>query len=138
MRHQLSGRKLNRTTPHRKALLSNLTMSLVKYEQIQTTLPKAKELRSYAERLVTLARRGDLHAYRQILSKVGDKETTQKLVDVLAKRYEKRPGGYTRILKNGFRHGDNAPMAVIEFVDRDLTAKPAKKVKEEAEEATAE
>ena len=123
MRHRLSGRKLNRTSSHRKAMFANMAAALVKHEQIKTTLPKAKELRPFVEKLVTLGKRGDLHARRQIIAKTRDEKTAAKLIDTLASRYEGRQGGYIRVLKAGFRHGDNAPMAVIEFVDRDVDAK---------------
>ncbi len=123
MRHGMSGRLLNRTSSHRKALFANMADALVKHEQIKTTLPKAKELRPYVEKLVTFAKKGDLGSRRQVLAKTNDKTTTTKLFDVLAKRYEERSGGYIRIMKAGFRFGDNAPMAIIEFVDRDESAK---------------
>lgn len=123
MRHGNSGRKLNRTASHRKAMLANMAVALIKHEQIVTTLPKAKELRPYVEKLVTLGKRGDLHARRQAYSALPDKEWAAKLFEVLGPRYAERNGGYTRVLKAGFRHGDSAPMAVIEFVDRDETAR---------------
>ena len=123
MRHGKSGRKLNRTASHRKAMLANMAVALIKHEQIITTLPKAKELRPYVEKLVTLGKRGDLHARRQAYAALPDKEWAAKLFDVLGPRYAERNGGYTRVLKAGFRHGDSAPMAVIEFVDRDETAR---------------
>jgi large subunit ribosomal protein L17 len=123
MRHRLHGRKLNRTWSHRKAMLANMAVALIKHEQITTTLPKAKELRPYVEKLVTLGKRGDLHARRLLIAKTRDLGTARKLIDVLAPRYAERPGGYIRVIKAGFRLGDDAPMAVIEFVDRDLTAK---------------
>lgn len=123
MRHGLKKRKLNRTSPHRQAMLANMSAALVKHEQIVTTLPKAKELRPFVERLVTLGKRGDLHARRQAISKMRDKQMVQKLFETLAPRYAERAGGYTRVLKAGFRYGDSAPMAVIEFVDRDPEAK---------------
>ena len=123
MRHGNSGRKLNRTASHRKAMLANMAVALIKHEQIVTTLPKAKELRPYVEKLVTLGKRGDLHARRQAYSALPDKEWAAKLFDVLGPRYAERNGGYTRVLKAGFRHGDNAPVAVIELVDRDEEAK---------------
>ncbi len=123
MRHGMAGRKLNRTSSHRKAMLANMANSLIKHEQIKTTLPKAKELRPYVEKLVTLGKRGDLHARRQAASKLQDDGMVKKLFDTLGPRYEDRPGGYIRIMKAGFRYGDAAPMAVIEFVDRDLEAK---------------
>lgn len=117
MRHKMGGRKLNRTSSHRKALFKNLANALIKHEQIKTTLPKAKELRPIVERLITLGRKGGLHANRQIISKIGQSENVSKLLDSLAKRFADRPGGYIRIIKAGFRYGDNAPMAIIEFVD---------------------
>jgi len=123
MRHGNSGRKLNRTASHRKAMLANMAVALIKHEQIVTTLPKAKELRPYVEKLVTLGKRGDLHARRQAYSALPDKEWAAKLFDVLGPRYAERNGGYTRVLKAGFRHGDSAPMAVIELVERDELAK---------------
>ena len=125
MRHRNQGRKLNRTASHRKAMFVNMAAALIKHEQNTTTLPKAKELRPVVEKLVTLSRRGgaNLHARRQLIAQVGDEVQVQKLFDVIGPRYAKRPGGYTRVLKAGFRHGDNAEMAVIEFVDRDVDAK---------------
>lgn len=123
MRHGKSGRKLNRTASHRKAMLANLAVALIKHEQIVTTLPKAKELRPFIEKMVTLSKRDDLHARRQAYSKLPEEQWAQKLFDVLGPRYKERNGGYTRVLKAGFRHGDNAPMAVIEFVDRDPSAR---------------
>jgi large subunit ribosomal protein L17 len=123
MRHGLSGRKLNRTKSHRKALFMNLAQALVKHEQIKTTLPKAKDLRPIVEKLVTLGKRGGLHARRQLISHIRDEVLAEKLLTVLAERYKGRPGGYTRVLKAGFRYGDAAPMAIIEFVDRDPAAK---------------
>lgn len=123
MRHAKAGRKLNRTASHRKAMLANMAVALIKHEQIVTTLPKAKELRPYVEKLVTLGKRGDLHARRQAYAALPDKVWAAKLFDVLGPRYQERQGGYIRVLKAGFRHGDSAPMAVIEFVDRDESAK---------------
>lgn len=124
MRHRLSGRKLNRTSAHRKAMLNNMAAALVKHEQIKTTLPKAKELRPMVEHLITLGKRGNLHARRQALSALGgDAVLAAKLFDTLAPRYAERSGGYTRLLKAGFRYGDAAPMAVVELVDRDPDAK---------------
>jgi large subunit ribosomal protein L17 len=123
MRHGLSGRKLNRTKSHRKALFSSMAAALIKHEQIKTTLPKAKDLRPVVEKLVTLGKRGDLHARRQLISMLQDEALAAKLVGPLAERYASRKGGYTRVLKSGFRYGDAAPMAIIEFVDRDTTAK---------------
>ncbi len=123
MRHRKSGRKLNRSSAHRKAMFANLACSLIKHEQIKTTVPKAKDLRSVVERLITLAKRGDLHARRQLLAKLPDQAMVRKLIDVLAERYRDRPGGYTRVLKAGYRYGDCAAMAMIELVDRDPEAK---------------
>ena len=125
MRHGNQGRKLNRTASHRTARWGNMTAALIKHEQIKTTLPKAKDLRPVIEKLVTLSRRGptDLHARRQALAQIKDADQVTKLFDVIGPRYAGRPGGYTRVLKAGFRHGDNAPMAIIEFIDRDVDAK---------------
>ena len=123
MRHGFKGRQLNRTSEHRQAMFANMSASLIKHEQIVTTLPKAKDLRPIVERLITLAKKGGLHARRQAISQMKDQDQVKKLFDVLAARYKDRKGGYTRIMKAGFRHGDNAPMAVIEFVDRDVDAK---------------
>lgn len=123
MRHGNSGRKLHRTASHRKALFKNMAAALIKHEQIVTTLPKAKELRPVVEKMITLAKRGDLHARRLIMSRLNDDAMTRKLFDVLADRYKERQGGYTRVLKAGFRYGDAAPMAVIELVDRDEDAR---------------
>ncbi len=123
MRHGKAGRKLNRTAEHRKAMFANMSAALIKHEQIVTTLPKAKELRPIVEKLITLGKRGDLHARRQAISQIKDEAMVSKLIDVLGPRYADRMGGYTRILKAGFRYGDNAPVAVIEFVDRDPDAK---------------
>src|ERR1700743_500889 len=123
MRHRNQGRKLGKTSSHRTAMFANMAAALIKHEQIKTTLPKAKELRPVVEKLVTLSRRNNLHARRQALSAVRDETQVKKLFEVIGPRYAKRPGGYTRVLKAGFRHGDNAEMAVIEFVDRDVDAK---------------
>ena len=123
MRHRNKGRKLNRTWQHRKAMFANMSTSLIIHEQIVTTLPKAKELRSVVDKLITLGKRGDLHARRLAASRLKDPEAVKKLMDVLGPRYAERPGGYTRVLKAGFRYGDNAPMAVIELVERDVDAK---------------
>lgn len=125
MRHGISGRKLNRTSSHRKALFMNLTQSLIKYEQIKTTLPKAKDLRPIVEKLVTMGRDKSLHVRRQLIAKLQDESVVRKLLDTLSPRYASRNGGYTRIIKAGMRYGDNAPMAIIEFVDRDISAKPS-------------
>ncbi|HEV7292013.1 MAG TPA: 50S ribosomal protein L17 [Devosia sp.] len=123
MRHGNSGRKLNRTASHRKAMFANMSAALIKHEQIVTTLPKAKDLRPIVEKLITLGKRGDLHARRQAIAQMRDEDQVAKLFSVLGPRYKDRQGGYIRILKAGFRYGDNAPMAVIEFVDRDVNAK---------------
>ena len=123
MRHGNTNRKLNRTASHRKAMFANMSAALIKHEQIITTLPKAKELRPIVEKLVTLGKRGDLHARRQAIAQVRDETQVRKLFAVLGDRYKDRQGGYIRILKAGFRYGDNAPLAVIEFVDRDVNAK---------------
>ena len=123
MRHGAAYRKLGRTVSHRQAMFANMAASLIKHEQITTTLPKAKELRPFVEKLVTLAKKGDLHARRQAISQVRDVPQVGKLFETIGPRYAERNGGYIRIMKAGFRHGDNAPMAVIEFVDRDVSAK---------------
>jgi large subunit ribosomal protein L17 len=125
MRHRNAGRKLNRTASHRKAMFANMAASLILHEQIVTTLPKAKEIRPIVEKLVTLGKRGDLHARRQAISQIRDVAVVAKLFDAIASRYADRHGGYLRIMKAGFRAGDNAPLAVIEFVDRDVDAKGA-------------
>ncbi len=123
MRHAKGYRRLNRTHEHRKALFANMAGSLIEHEQIKTTLPKAKELRSVIEKLVTLAKRGDLHARRQARSRLKEDQYVTKLFDILGPRYKDRQGGYVRVLKAGFRYGDMAPMAIIEFVERDVDAK---------------
>ena len=123
MRHKMAHRKLNRTASHRKAMFANMSSSLVEHEQIVTTLPKAKELRPFVEKLVTLSKKGDLNSRRIAIARMRNKEQAKKLFDILGPRYADRPGGYIRIMKAGFRYGDNAPMAVIEFVDRDESAK---------------
>ena len=123
MRHRMSGRSFSRTSSHRKAMFEALCHALIKHEQIKTTLPKAKDLRPIVEKLVTLGKRGDLHARRQAIAQMRDLAMVKKLFDVLGPRYKDRHGGYTRVLKAGFRYGDNAPVAVIEFVDRDVAAK---------------
>ena len=123
MRHGNSGRKLNRTSAHRKAMFANMAVALLKHEQIKTTLPKAKDLRRVVDRLISLGKRGNLHARRQAMSVLRDRTITAKLFADLAERYKDRPGGYTRVLKAGFRYGDMAPMGVIELVDRDPEAK---------------
>ncbi|MEL6691576.1 MAG: 50S ribosomal protein L17 [Pseudomonadota bacterium] len=125
MRHGIAHRKLNRTASHRKAMFANMAASLIEHEQIVTTLPKAKEMKPFMDKLITLAKRGDLHARRQAISKVRDEAAVRKLFDVFGERYKDREGGYTRVLKAGFRHGDNAPRAVIELVDRDEDARGA-------------
>lgn len=123
MKHGIKQRKLNRTTSHRKAMLANMAAALVKHEQITTTLPKAKELRPFTEKLITLAKKGELSHRRQAMSKMRDETQVKKLFDVLGERYADRNGGYIRIMKAGYRYGDCAPMAVIELVDRDVDAK---------------
>ena len=123
MRHRNSGRKLNITSSHRTAMFANMMAALIKHEQIKTTLPKAKTIRPVMEKLVTLSRRNNLHARRQALAQIRDEDQVRKLFDVIGPRYASRPGGYTRVLKAGFRFGDNAPMAFIEFVDRDEDAR---------------
>jgi large subunit ribosomal protein L17 len=123
MRHRNAGRKLNRTATHRSALFASLATALIKHEQIVTTLPKAKDLRRVADRLITLAKKGDLHARRLAFARIRDEAMVAKLFDTLGPRYAERPGGYTRVMKAGFRYGDSAPMAVIELVDRDTDAK---------------
>ena len=123
MRHRTSGRKLNRTSKHRQMLFRNMAQALIKHEQIVTTLPKAKDLRPVIERLITLGKRGDLHARRMAFARLRDDTMTKKLFEVLGPRYQERQGGYTRVLKAGFRYGDAAPMAVIELVDRDEDAR---------------
>ncbi|GHC63175.1 50S ribosomal protein L17 [Limoniibacter endophyticus] len=137
MRHGFAGRRLSRSVGHRKALFANLAVSLIEHEQIVTTLPKAKDLRPIVEKLVTLGKRGDLHARRQVIAQIGNERVVKRLFDTLAPRYANRNGGYLRIMKAGFRQGDNAPMAVIEFVDRDTSAKgAADKARVEAERAS--
>ena len=123
MRHRMSYRKFNRTAEHRKAMFGNMAVALLKHEQIKTTLPKAKDLRRFVDRLITLGKRGDLHARRQAMSILQSRDITAKLFGELAERYKTRPGGYTRVLKAGFRYGDMAPMEVIELVDRNPDAK---------------
>ena len=147
MRHKIGYKKLNRTSEHRKALIKNMLGSLIKYEQIKTTLPKAKVLRPVAEKIITLGKKDSLHNTKILISQLQDIKSANKVKKTLSKRYEKRTGGYTRIIKAGFRYGDNAPMAIIEFVDRDVQAKkvdkkkkdPAKEVekKEDKKAATA-
>jgi large subunit ribosomal protein L17 len=123
MRHGNAHRKFNRTAEHRRAMFANMCAALIKHEQITTTLPKAKDLRPIVEKLVTLGKRGGLHARRQAIAEIRDVAMVKKLFDVLGPRYKERHGGYTRVMKLGFRHGDNAPLGVIEFVDRDVNAK---------------
>ena len=140
MRHRMKHRGFSRTSAHRKAMFENLAAALLKHEQIRTTLPKAKDLRPIVERLITLGKRGGLHARRQAIAKLGDKALAEKLLTTLAERYADRPGGYTRIIKAGFRYGDDAPMALIELVERDESAKgqdsgPRPEADDEAEAA---
>ena len=123
MKHRIKGKKLNRTSSHRKSLLKNMSQALIKHEQIVTTLVKAKTLKPYFDKLITIGKKGNLSARRQAISKVGDLKLVEKLFSILAKRYETRNGGYSRVLKAGFRYGDAAPMAVIELVDRDEEAR---------------
>tara|TARA_B100000242_G_C42892644_1_gene414072 strand:+ start:221 stop:649 length:429 start_codon:yes stop_codon:yes gene_type:complete len=128
MRHKLSGRKLNRSSAHRKALFKNLAADLIKYEQITTTLPKAKDLRPVIEKMITIGKKGTLHARRQLISRLPRSADFNKIMTELPERYKERNGGYTRIIKKGFRYGVSAPMAIIEFIDRNIEAKvsPAK------------
>ena len=142
MRHRMSGRKLNRTSSHRKAMFANMAAALIKHEQIKTTLPKAKELRPITEKLITLAKKGGLANRRLALSRLRDEAMVTKLFDTLGERYADRPGGYTRVLRAGFRKGDMAPMAIIELVDRDTSAKgqdsgPVQTVEEDEAEPVA-
>ena len=132
MRHGFANKKLNRTSEHRKALLKNMLNSLIKYEQIKTTLPKAKFLKPQADKIVTLGKKDSLHNTKTLVSQLQDIKSANKVRKTLSKRYEKRSGGYTRIIKAGFRYGDNAPMAIIEFVDRDVEAKKVDKKKKSA------
>ena len=127
----MANKKLNRTSEHRKALLKNMLNSLIKYEQIKTTLPKAKFLKPEAEKIITLGKKDNLQTTKMLISKLQDSKSANKIKKTLSKRYEKRNGGYTRIIKAGFRYGDNAPMAIIEFVDRDVEAKRVDKKKKE-------
>ena len=129
MRHGIANKKLNRTSEHRKALLKNMLNSLIKYEQIKTTLPKAKFLQPQADKIITLGKKDTLHNTKMLISQLQDTQSANKVKKTLSKRYEKRTGGYTRIIKAGFRYGDNAPMAIIEFVDRDVEAKKVDKKK---------
>ncbi len=145
MRHLFGYKKLNRTSEHRKALIKNMLNSLIKYEQITTTLPKAKVLKPQADKIITLGKKENLQNTKKLITKLQNVKLASKVIKTLSKRYEKRKGGYTRIIKSGFRYGDNAPMAVIEFVDRDIEAKKvdrkkidtSKKAKEEKKAATA-
>ena len=145
MRHKFGYKKLNRTSEHRKALIKNMLNSLIKYEQITTTLPKAKVLKPQADKIITLGKKENLQNTKKLITKLQNAKLASKVIKTLSKRYEKRKGGYTRIIKSGFRYGDNAPMAVIEFVDRDVEAKKVdrkkidttKKTKEEKKVATA-
>ena len=123
MRHSMANKKLNRTSEHRKALIKNMLNSLIKYEQIKTTLPKAKFLKPQADKIITLGKKNTLQTTRMLVSQLQNSKSANKVKKTLSKRYEKRKGGYTRIIKAGFRYGDNAPMAIIEFVDRDIEAK---------------
>jgi large subunit ribosomal protein L17 len=137
MRHGFKGRRFARSVSHRKSMFANLAVSLLEHEQIVTTLPKAKDLRPIVEKLVTLGKRGDLHARRQAIAQIGSETLVRRLFETIAPRYATRNGGYLRIMKAGFRHGDNAPLAVIEFVDRDTSAKGAgDRARVEAEEAS--
>ena len=136
MRHKLGYKKLNRTSEHRKALIKNMLNSLIKYEQIITTLPKAKLIKPQAEKLITLGKKKNLTNTRVLISKLQDKTNANKILNTLSKRYEKRAGGYTRIVKAGYRDGDNSPMAVLEFVDRDVEAKRKFKKKKKEDPKT--
>jgi len=138
MRHKFGYKKLNRTSEHRKALIQNMLNSLIKYEQITTTLPKAKVLKPQADKIITLGKKGKLNNTKNLISKLQDTISANKVIKTLSKRYEKRNGGYTRIIKAGFRYGDNAPMAVIEFVDRDIKAKMIDKKKKDTTKETIE
>jgi len=138
MRHGIANKKLNRTSEHRKALLKNMLNSLIMYEQIKTTLPKAKFLKPQAEKIITLGKKDTLHNTKMLVSQLQDTKSANKVKKTLSKRYEKRSGGYTRIIKAGFRYGDNAPMAIIEFVDRDVEAKRIDRKKKEATKDTKE
>ena len=136
MRHGMSNKKLNRTSEHRKALLKNMLNSLIKYEQIKTTLPKAKFLRPQAEKIITLGKKDTLQTTKKLISQLQDTKAANKVKKTLSKRFDKRNGGYTRIIKAGFRYGDNAPMAIIEFVDRDVEAKKVDKKKKKPTKET--
>ena len=136
MRHAFANKKLNRTSEHRKALLKNMLNSLIKYEQLKTTLPKAKFLRPQAEKIITLGKKDTLKTSKMLVSQLQDTKSANKVKKTLSKRYEKRNGGYTRIIKAGFRYGDNAPMAIIEFIDRDVEAKRVDKKKKDTPKET--
>ena len=139
MRHKFGYKKLNRTSEHRKALIQNMLNSLIKYEQITTTLPKAKVLKPKADKIITLGKKSSLSNKKKLFSKLQDKNSAKKVFSTLSKRYEKRNGGYTRVIKAGFRYGDRAPLAIIEFVDRDINAKKVdikKKVTDKSKEVT--
>ena len=140
MRHKIAYRKLNRTSEHRKALFKNMLNSLIKYEQITTTLPKAKELKPQIDKVITLGKKNNLQSKKNLFSKLQDKSSVDKLIKTLSQRYEKRKGGYSRVIKAGFRYGDDAPMAIIELVDRDIQAKKIdiKKKDKETEQSTPE
>ena len=138
MRHGVVNKKLNRTSEHRKALLKNMLNSLIKYEQIKTTLPKAKFLKPQADKIITLGKKETLQTTKMLVSKLQDIKSANKVKKTLSKRYQNRKGGYTRIIKAGFRYGDNAPMAIIEFVDRDVEAKRVDKPKKESPKTTEE
>ncbi len=138
MRHKLGYKKLNRTSEHRKALIKNMLNSLIKYEQITTTLPKAKVLKPQADKIITLGKKNNLQNTKILISKLQDTKSANKVKKTLAKRYESRKGGYTRIIKSGYRYGDNAPLAVIEFVDRDVQAKRVDKKKKDTTKKTEE
>ena len=136
MRHKFAHRKLNRTSEHRKALFKNMLNSLIKYEQITTTLPKAKELKPKIDKVITLGKKNNLQSKKNLFSKLQDKSSVDKLVKTLSQRYGKRKGGYSRVIKAGFRYGDDAPMAIIELVDRDIEAKKVDVIKKKAEETS--
>ncbi len=136
MRHGMANKKLNRTSEHRKALLKNMLNSLIKYEQIKTTLPKAKFLKPQADKIITLGKKDTLQTSKMLVSQLQDSKSANKVKKTLSKRYEKRSGGYTRIIKAGFRYGDNAPMAIIEFVDRDIEAKKVDRKKKDSDKVS--
>ena len=138
MRHGIGYKKINRTSEHRKALIKNMLNSLIKYEQITTTLPKAKVLKHQADKIITLGKKNNLHNTKILFTKLQDKKSTDKVKKTLAKRYESRKGGYTRIIKAGFRYGDKAPLAIIEFVDRDVLAKRVDRKKKEVKKSSEE